>query len=212
MISVITEEKYALKLAAAIARFEKKIELAYPRGKLGCVYRLVRDSGTSTTYREAALLTPDHYDPFWHASSRLALLEGRGFIRRIGFVDRGYFTDAPHRRAPMFRASENPPPSVEFHAESARKALYKTLDQLEGRRQRVSCVARRFIETDTYAFDERYHDMTARRAQGETLLDIAQDYGITRERVRQIVNKTLKIDRPKKRKAIRGLIWGLCII
>lgn len=200
----ISESEYAKRLDALVAKFERDIAATY---QINCrrerendslyalAWRRLRDHGPMTASEacEGLLLPHDRIGPLMES------LVFRGWARKFDQVERtwrgGRGVPATHK-VWRFDAVTDGGPQKQVTRENLARRFIADIEKLEARRMVATCLTQR-IERNMNFGDARYpnaewqrnQDIVARRVDGDDLQAIGADYGITRERVRQIVER-----------------------
>ena len=200
---ILSQAKYEQLLRKAIERFEQRahslrlsgnIQARDSIGKhpysLSSVTSVMSPSEPMTTREVADRITPNHAHArncihCVHTNARLRLLEARGILRRYDLL---YVqTSVPQPR--FVRLLEPVGPTARQLSKAAAE-LNSTVDQLDARRfQFAKCMAERVAKRPPIYFD--YQKMVELRLQGVKLRVIAERFGISHERVRQVVSKAI---------------------
>jgi DNA-binding CsgD family transcriptional regulator len=176
-------EAYELKLARIIEEFQRRIKNSEVRGKLRMIVNGVALSDAD----------PPSYRDLWerygvavarnqrHLAGRLRLLTMRGQLEVVG-----------HRiryGAALYRAV-----STQRKRSAATVWVNTQLDALDTSRAAGNCLAARAAPVN-----DREEVIIAERLAGKTLAAIAVAHGLTRERVRQLIAKTVDCTRTQRR-------------
>lgn len=191
------------RLKLAVTEFERVVrrELNRPRGKLGAIYRALEDRGPLTSRQ---LLEPLGYSAadakaWGHVAGALWALETRGYVRVAGFVGADSYRPLRLRKrgAKIFQAIPiEEVAGVMNRIERALRRLYSAAAAVEQNGKVASCIVNRALDQPLY---DREIGILLRRADGESLKSIAAHYGITRERVRQIIVQAVRLRQLRER-------------
>jgi len=194
----MNDAEYARRLQAGIREFQVKVASPWRReltGELRQIYQTVwiHEPVALTRSEIAKLLHPDwpEIDTYTWArmnhwlQGRLPYLVSRGLLYECGRVRDPYFVNAA-RTSQSYRAVC--PGQVDFlRARQARRTLYALVDHLNERK-----AASRGWMAQAVPYNGRAATMLALRLEGWTLARIGQEFGLTRERVRQILGKAYR--------------------
>ena len=179
----------------AVASFQKSVKSwEAPRGALLTVYNYIKHH-QPVTYRDVACLMPDNntWGRAMHANGRLEHLRKYGWIDVVGRAPPIY-----RRRARLYAIVNRP---EHPYIEVARQLLYNRIDRLVQLAEAMpACMARRVDEAEINRTHdpERTADIITARLDGMTLEEIGAHFDISRERVRQILSKTLHLGKNKE--------------
>jgi hypothetical protein len=173
-------EAYERKLARIILEFQHRIKHSEVKGKLRAIVDAVvlSDDDPPSCHdlweRYGVALARNER----HLSGRLRLLSVRGQLEIVG-----------HRiryRAAIYRAV-----SIQRKRSAATLWINTQLDAIDASRAAGNCLAARAVPTN-----EREAAIIAERLAGKTLAAIGVEHGLTRERIRQLIAKTVRDQRP----------------
>ena len=185
------EADYETRLNDLVSRFELKCAELQTLGKragpeLSQVLEFARSSGNPLTYWDvlARLRLPETRANCWKASGWLACLTARGYLRPVGRVVR-------NRRKPN-RASNAyafDPCGRSGRLEAAAAKFLTEVERLNRRRAGNDQLRNRIVndQPGTEPFRDRNRLLVAARVHGKSLAAIGREFGLSRERVRQIV-------------------------
>jgi Sigma-70, region 4 len=205
-ICPIDEISYKKELYKAIRKFQaglNRIEKHYRSRifKTNSIYSrlltVLKESPAPLTATEiitiAGLPLPDHK---YGSKGRLAIerLEYRGWVQKCDRTIRYINTRSNSmRRARIwtFKISNGPTALLEKSKAQLSRAFVSKVEKLNYRRALGSCMTARIKLVNRQASCRDFEIVNA-RLQGKLLEDIGKDYDLTRERVRQIVEKAVR--------------------
>src|SRR5215472_2805425 len=168
-------EAYELKLAGIIEEFQRRIKYSEVRGQLRAIVDGVALSDADPPScrdlwnRYGRALASNQR----HLAGRLQLLRMRGQLEVVGHNIR--------YSAALYRAV-----SIQRKRSAATLWVNTQLDALDSSRAAGDCLAARAAPAN-----EREAEIVAQRLAGKTLAAIGAEHGLTRERVRQLIAKTV---------------------
>jgi hypothetical protein len=121
-------------------------------------------------------------------------LEDRGHIKRVGTRLRQWMAHGGLSKHQVLTWVRTTPPALPREARSRGvlvRQLVSRVERLEQRRQVSQGLTQR-MATAARPLSARNQAIVERRLKGETLISIAADFGVTRERARQIVELATK--------------------
>jgi hypothetical protein len=185
------------RIDRAVRIFQRGCGLASPdaTGQLAQIYRLLLDAAEPMGRGEIVKrLGLTFKGAQYQVHGRLRHLVAAGWIYEAGRRRSPYYKNSD-RTHPVFAALPTP---TNWSVLGAKARLDKYLDRLDQRAYQVpSCMASHVVRP----LDQRAREMLERRMKGEFLQDIGDDYGLTRERVRQIVAISFVPQRPRRGRA-----------
>jgi hypothetical protein len=204
----ISEEVYERELASLVARFETKSRAEYDHGpetrsgRIGRYSRLywaLRQHGPMSVGEAATAAGLPHWEQRDQMLNRIALqqLEQTGWIRRTGIKPQQWHCFAHHgvttRQVAVFEAISKP---RQTHLQRYAREFLAAVERLERRRAIGLRLTSRIFTNDQMNMlkrigAQRNAEMIERRLNGDCLRAIGADYGLTHERVRQIVERAL---------------------
>lgn len=190
----LSPEGYQAAVAKVVAQFERDTTRRRPLGSyLHRMLVALETLGRPATYAEVAdaMGEASTGDAGWLVSSRLRRLVNVGYARIVGKKPQTW-----HRRGA--NGSEN---DVTFQvtlyelvawcpaktAAIAKARLERQMDLLDGRKALGMCI----VSSWSFTNSERNQQMIGERAKGRSMVDIGKEYGVTRERVRQVVARAV---------------------
>ena len=188
---LLDEADYEVGLNDLVARFEIKCAELQTLGKragpeLSRVLELARSSTKPLTYREimAKLKLPETRANRWKAASWLTCLTARGYLRRVESTVRSH--RKPNRAINAYTFDLF---GRSHRLEEAAARFLKAVEHLNCRRARNDELKVRIVNDrpGTEPFRDRNRLLVAARVRGQSLAAIGREYGLSRERVRQIV-------------------------
>ena len=185
-------DEYRAAVERAVGRFIASVD-GRQRGKMHKFLAALESLGRPATYsdvRDASGL-PNTIENGWIVNSRLRHFVNIGSARLAGTEPRTHHRRGPYgsfndvtRNVKLYEFVSYCPSKT---AARAKARLDRTMDQLDGRKALGLCV----VSSWSFAGSERNQRMVAERAKGRGLADIGREYGVTRERVRQVVARAI---------------------
>jgi hypothetical protein len=204
---ILSQAKYEQLIHKAFERFEQRARTLRlcgtirGRDKIGkrpfslASVTSVMSPGEPMTTREVTdRITPNHAHArnclhCVHTNLRLRLLEARGVLKRYDLL----YGRSPVGQPRFVRLLE-PVGATARQLSKAAAELNSTVDQLDARRfQFAECMAERVAKRPQIYSD--YQKMVELRLQGVKLRVIAERFGISHERVRQVVARAVMGER-----------------
>ena len=185
--AVISDTQFEKRLNQLVNRLAKKADdLAAPSGFMGQLYRAIADSEEPIGYTAVAEiigLEPTAKNR-WHVHTRLGYLKQNGWIEEDGRSEPGY-NNLTHR---TYRAT---PKHEKKYLPSAVKKFNERVDALQARRTRTACLAVTLRPAMAH-ISTRERNILRARLDGMTLSQIGEQHGVTRERIRQIIERDVE--------------------
>jgi Sigma-70, region 4 len=196
--SFISEAEYARRLDRAVRGFQRRVSSLFSgeiTGELRTIYTtILAQEPKPVTREEIACLIYDHENTDSYTWSqinrrihgRLSLLAANGLLYPCGRVMHPYYTGRKkkNQRFSMSYRAVLQPDIPRF--QQARERLYATVDYLNLLRDKGPA-----LFDNAQPRNRRETRMIVLRARGMSLRDIGKEFGITDERVRQIVARAL---------------------
>lgn len=188
---LLSDEKYERKLNEAIAILQNRIRAIEDKlGKTGLVYNAVVNSPTPIGY--LGVLKVLGMEPTvsnkWMVSGRLGRLKRGGWLTQVGWSSPSY------KNIKHTLYTSNPIKN----AKTITKALLyfnRKVEQLDRNHNKLECMSN-IINPKLSNFSIVKQSIINDRLSGETLEAVGTKYGVTKERVRQIVERQLS-NKPK---------------
>jgi len=197
---VIDDATYEKKLNQAVRWYTKRCEaLRLPAEhskpttpntlRMAQIVQVVRAAPRPVDYVYVAEVLDVGREAHWHISSRLVILTKWGWLREAGRGPVRYYCK---QGALLYEA--NPPEYARRKALArATEAFFARVDRLDARRMRRSCMASHLVVPDWWdSMADRNALILQRRLSGQTLGQIGDDVGLTKERIRQIVERSIE--------------------
>lgn len=203
-IKVLNEELLQARIDKEVAKLERRLR-AYNyevgNNNMAKLWRYLRSLGRGITYLDTADFIRDSgtckylnsIDLHWLASSRTHILEQRGWLKCIGrAAPSPYFKDPTAKGARGAKLYEPCVPERR-NLRGIQRACDKLVANVElwdaQTNQVPSCIVEHLNPERIYS--NRDWDIVDDRVCGLTLQEIGDKHGITRERVRQIIDKAV---------------------
>jgi predicted DNA-binding protein YlxM (UPF0122 family) len=193
--AMIDRRVEAVERAGRLFTYNRRKNIDAMWGRLSDVYKVVSEAGRPVDYRYVtyAMGFPLDTVHHWRIANRLGWLTKRGYLREAG---RGPIRYRQHG-AKLFTAV--PLIEIPIVRQRVERAIAKLLKEVERPAQLVNdvtaCVAARIGDHPYLGFTgqhERNMEMIRLRLAGKSLTSIADKYGVSRERVRQIVERAVE--------------------